>query len=384
MEMKKAVKATVLYDGKPDGVLKDVYVVWENDKFLGVFKEKPEDVEFLDYEGVVTPAFIDAHCHIGETRAGEPSGEEETNEKYESVLPLVDAYYSIYMDDKSFRESVEWGVLYSCILPGSGNIIGGRGIVIRNYGRDIDEAFIKHAGLKAALGYNPRRTVDWKGSRPYTRMGAISLFRKWLMKARDALKLIESGKKTEEEFEPEIRALFPVLKGEEVLRVHVHKIDDIMCLFTLRREYGFKFTIEHAMDVHTRECFEKIKSENVPITYGPIDAFAYKTELKHENWRNVKMLVEVKPFFGLMTDHPVVLQRNLFLQLRFFRRFGLSRAESISITTLNNSKILGIDNILGTIERGKWASFILWNDDPFSLESYPILVVGEGKILYKE
>ncbi len=384
--MAKAVKADVLYTGKPEKTLHNVYIVWGNETIISISKEKPKDVEeIFEYDkAIVTPAFIDAHSHIGMARAGEPSAESESNEKYDSVLPVADALYSIYMDDKSFKESIEWGVLYSCVLPGSGNIIGGRAVVIRNYGKDIEEAFIRYAGVKAALGFNPRSTTEWKGIRPYTRMGAIGLLRKWLIKARDMLKLVEEGKKVIEEIEPEIRMLFPILKGEDILRVHVHKIDDIAGLIMLRREFRLKTTIEHACDVHTREAFEKIKRENIPLVYGPVDAFAYKTELKHEYWRNIKYLVEVKPFFGLMTDHPVVLQRNLYLQLRFFRRFGMSKEECVSLITYNNAKILGIDDRLGTLEPGKWASFTVWNGDLFSLESYPVLVVGEGKILHKE
>ena len=384
--MAKALKADVLYTGKPNEVLENVYLVWEGSRIIGIYREKPKDVEEvieLD-NAVVTPAFIDAHSHIGMERAGEPWTEGEANEKYDSVLPIADALYSIYMDDKSFRESIEWGVLYSCVLPGSGNIIGGRAVVIRNYGRDIEEAFIKYAGVKAALGFNPRSTTDWRGTRPFTRMGAVGLLRRWLIRAIDAVRLVEKGKKEIEEFDPEVRMLIPVVKGEELLRVHVHKIDDIVGLIMLKKEFGLKITIEHACDVHTKEAFEKIKRESIPIVYGPIDSFAYKTELKHETWRNVKLLVEVRPFFGLMSDHPVVLQRNLFLQLRFFRRFGMSRAECISLITYNNAKILGIDNVLGTLEPGKWASFVVWNGDPFSLESYPVLVVGEGRELHRE
>ena len=384
--MAKALKANLLYTGKPSEVLEDVYIVWEGEKIVSIVKEKPKDVEeIIEFDrAIVTPAFIDAHSHIGMDRAGEPSEEGEANEKFDSILPIVDALYSIYMDDKSFRESIEWGVLYSCILPGSGNIIGGRAVVIRNYGKDIEEAFIKYAGIKAALGFNPRKTTEWKGTRPFTRMGAIGILKKWLIRARDAMKLVEEGKKSLEEIDLELRMLFPVIKGEEILRVHVHKIDDIAGLIILKKEFNIKTTIEHACDVHTKEAFEKIKKEGIPIVYGPIDAFAYKTELKHEYWRNVKYLVEVRPFFGLMSDHPVVLQRNLFLQLRFFRRFGMDKAEAISLITYNNAKILGIDNILGTLEPGKWASFIVWNGDPFNLDSYPILVIGEGKELYKE
>ncbi len=381
----KAVKADFLYTGKPDEVVKNVYVIFENEKIIDVTSEKPKGAEIIEVEGaVVTPAFIDAHCHIGMARHGEPSAEDEANEKFDTVLPLADALYSIYLDDKAFKESIEHGVLYSCVLPGSGNIIGGKGVLIRNYGEDIEEAFIKYAGVKAALGYNPRSTTEWKGTRPFTRMGAIAILRKWLEKAKDTLTLIEKGKKTIEEIEPEIKYLFPIIKGEEILRVHVHKVDDVAGLLLLKKEFKFKATVEHLCDVNTKLTFEKLKKEKVPIIYGPVDAFAYKTELKHEDWRNVKYLVEVKPLFGLMSDHPVTLQRNIYLQLRYFRRFGMSKTECISILTQNNAKILGIDDKLGTIEKGKWASMVVWSGDPFNLDSYPVIVIGEGKVLHEE
>ena len=49
------------------------------------------------------------------------------------------------------------------------------------------------------------------------------------------------------------------------------------------------------------------------MVFGPLDAFAYKVELRHENWRNVRHLLESGVDFGLMTDHPVIPQRNLLL-----------------------------------------------------------------------
>lgn len=93
-----------------------------------------------------------------------------------------------------FKESIELGVFYPCVLPGSGNIIEGKGTVIRNYGSNIEEALIKHTGIKVAFGFNPRSTTEWKGTRSFTRMGAVALFKKWLEKAKDSLKLIEKGK----------------------------------------------------------------------------------------------------------------------------------------------------------------------------------------------
>jgi len=90
---------------------------------------------------VITPAFIDAHCHIGMERAGEPGSEGEANEHMDSLLFLADALDSVQMDDSAFRDSVELGVLYSCVMPGSGNIVGGRTAIIRNYGRTNQRGF---------------------------------------------------------------------------------------------------------------------------------------------------------------------------------------------------------------------------------------------------
>jgi imidazolonepropionase-like amidohydrolase len=316
-------------------------------------------------------------------RYGEPYQEGEANEQMDAVLPLVDALYSIYMDDKAFKHSIEFGVLYSSILPGSGNIIGGKAVLIKNYERDIEDAFMKYVGVKAAFGYNPRSTKEWKGTRPSTRMGAIGVLLNWLIKTQKAIALLEKGKKEKEELEPTVEALIPVLKGEEPLRVHVHKEDDIAALLMLKRRFNLKITVEHAADVHSKETFEKIKKEGVPVVYGPFDAHPYKVELKHEDWKNAKYLLEVKPLFGLMSDHPVTLQANLYLQLRHFIRLGMSKEEAIKIITHNNAKILRVDDILGSIEKGKWASLVVWNGDPFHVENYPTHVFAEGELIHE-
>lgn len=382
-----SVKADFVYGGKPGLIYRNVYIVWEDDRIVNITSERPKDVDdvFELDRAVVTPAFIDAHCHIGLVRAGENPEEEEVNEKMDTILPHLDALASIYMDDPSFRDSVEFGVLYSCVMPGSGNVIGGRAVLIRNFACDIEEAFIKYCGVKVALGYNPRSVTRWRGTRPSTRMGSFGILYKTLQKARDMLKLVEKGKKDLEEIDIEVKSLFPVVKGEEPLRVHLHKKDDLLLLFKLAKEFNIKFTIEHACDICEKYVFERIKKENIPLVYGPIDSFAYKSELRHESWRNVKYLVEVDlDLIALMSDHPVVLQRNLYLQLRFFRRFGMSPDKCIALLTYNPARILGVEDKLGTIELGKIASFVVWNGDPFNLESYPVLVIAEGKLVHEE
>jgi hypothetical protein len=88
------------------------------------------------------------------------------------------------MDDPPFGESVQSGVIYSTVLPGSGNIIGGKAVLVRNFCKDIGDAYVMDVGIKAALGFNPRSTTEWKGERPPTRMGAITMLRENFIKAR--------------------------------------------------------------------------------------------------------------------------------------------------------------------------------------------------------
>ena len=376
----QSVYAKTIYTGL--GVVKESYVNFEGNRIVSL-TEKPEG-EVLCKAEVATPAFIDPHSHIGMMRSGEPSYEEESNETFESLVTLADAIDSVYMDDKAFSESIEHGVLYSCVLPGSGNIIGGRAAVIRNFERTTDKAFVKHAGIKMALGYNPRSQRRWKGRRPTSRMGVLAILREELLNTIKALRLVEKGEKDIDELTPQQDVLARILRGEEVLRCHVHKEDDIASLLRLKSEFNLKVTVEHACDVHSVDVFEELKARGIPLVYGPIDAFPYKTELKHESWRNVKYLVEAEPLFALMSDHPVTLQRNLYLQLRFLLRFGFDKAKAISTITINSAKILGASDFLGSIEPGKRASIVLWSGDPFDLESKVIMAIGEGRVIYQE
>jgi imidazolonepropionase-like amidohydrolase len=116
----------------------------------------------------------------------------------------------------------------------------------------------------------------------------------------------------------------------------------------------------------------------IPIVYGPMDSFPYKVELKHESWKNVEKLLDSKAKFFIMSDHPVILQRNMFYTLRHLLRFGLSKADAISKITREAAEIIGIQNI-GQIKPGFKASLVVWNGDPFLLSSYPTLVIAEGK-----
>jgi imidazolonepropionase-like amidohydrolase len=402
------VRAKVLYNGKSK--LYEQNIIVEDGKIAELTKK---DVK-ADYEGIVTPAFIDAHSHIGMFRDGEPDGESEGNDISDQFMPLNDPLNSIYYDDRAFKDAVDFGVLYSCVVPGSGNLIGGRAMIIKNFAENTKDALLKDYGYKMALGFNPRSTGEWRGKRPNTRMGIYSMleekFDTVLAKkekagiARDkklseiekkktgkekisAKEYTEQKKQTLREFEleftPDEKAILEILSGKVTAKIHVHKEDDVLYLIKLVKKYGIKATADHTCDVFHKEIYDELGKAGIPVIFGPLGGIGPKIELAHSYYQNAELLMRSKAEYGLMTDHPVIWTPHLRDSLKFFMINGMKDEEAISVVTYKNAKILGIDDILGTVEKGKTASLIVWDKEPMHLGAYPKMVMAEGKIVRK-
>lgn len=373
------LKGDLIYTG--NDVVEGGIVSIDGKRLTGVSRSAGGDL--AGSYSVITPAFIDAHSHIGLIRGGEPSDEAEANEHMDALLAHADVLDSIQMDDVGFRDSVESGVLYSCVLPGSGNIIGGNSAVIRNYGLDTNAAFVRRAGIKAAFGYNPMHVREWKGQRPYTRMGALAMLRAKLHEVKTKMDKEAAKDDADVTYSAEETVVKALLGGEERMRIHVHKADDIAAILRFVDEWGLQVMVEHTMDIHQPGVYEQLKDRGIPVIYGPMDSLAYKVELKHENWKNVKYLIDSGVEFGLMTDHPVIMQKMLLFELRHFLRFGYTKQQALEVITRTNAKLLGIDDILGTLDAGKWGSLVCWSGDPFALESFPVAIYAEGELVYE-
>ena len=214
-------------------------------------------------------------------------------------------------------------------------------------------------------------------------MGVSAIIRSKFLAAKKTKVMVDSGKKSIDEVDPETEFLISILNGSVKIMCHVHKEDDALFLMSLVDHFGIRPIINHGGDFHTKTIFEEIKKRDMSLVYGPMDSHPYKVELKHESWRNVELLQNSGIRFALISDHPVILQRNLFLTTRHFMRFGATKEQCISYLTSRPAEILGLTD-LGTLEPEKLASFSVWSGDPFSMESYPKVVIGEGKELLSE
>src|SRR3954451_4239998 len=194
------------------------------------------------------------------------------------------------------------------------------------------------------------------------------MLRENFIKAKKIKNLLDSGKKTIDEIDPFTEVFIDILAQKHKMMVHFHKEDDARILIQLVKEFNIKAVANHCLDVHRQEIFSALKANSIPIIYGPMDSFSNKDELRHNNWRNAELLLKSGAKFSLMSDHPIILQRNMFYTLRHLMRFGLSKPLAISKITSEASEIIGAPD-LGQIKPGYKASLIIWNGDPFSFSS---------------
>ena len=96
---------------------------------MGNDLEIQAETQSIDAKGKwITPGLIDVHSHMGVYPAPSTSNHSDGNEMTSPVTAEVWAEHSVWPEDPQFEKALAGGVTTVQILPGSGNLIGGRGV----------------------------------------------------------------------------------------------------------------------------------------------------------------------------------------------------------------------------------------------------------------
>ncbi|MCA9676331.1 MAG: hypothetical protein KC464_14935, partial [Myxococcales bacterium] len=142
--------------------------------------ETPAGATVIDGQGkFVTPGIIDAHSHLGVYAAPGAGATSDGNEMVAPVTAQARAEYGYWPQDPQIPRAMAGGVTTALILPGSANLIGGRGFTVQmKPGVTSDDVAFPGAPptIKMACGENPKRVYGAKGG-PQTRMAEYAAFR---------------------------------------------------------------------------------------------------------------------------------------------------------------------------------------------------------------
>jgi len=170
--------------------LDDADLLMSNGRIVALGKnlQAPADAEVIDATGKwLTPGIIDVHSHLGVYASPGVSAHDDGNEMTSPTTANVWAEHALWPQDPAFAAALAGGVTSMQILPGSANLIGGRGVTVKNVPSVTYQAMKFPSapwGLKMACGENPKRVYGGKGGSPMTRMGNVAGYRAAFIEAQ--------------------------------------------------------------------------------------------------------------------------------------------------------------------------------------------------------
>ncbi len=351
---------------------------------VGAKARVPKGMPVIDAAGKwVLPGFIDAHAHVGIWEEGEGWAGEDVNEMTDPVGARLRALDAINPADVGFADALAGGVTACVIKPGSGNPIGGQTVAIKTWGRVVDEMVIKSpASMKSALGENPKRIYGAKDKLPATRLGVAAVIRDALTKAQDYQAKRDAAARKKEPFDrdPSLEVLTRVLSGELPWCQHTHRADDIATAIRLADEFGYRLVINHATEGYL--LADLIAERNIPCIVGPMFATRSKVEVRNRSLANPGRLANAGVTVALTTDHPVVAIDFLVHQATFAVREGMRREDALAAITINPARILGFDDRVGSLSKGKDGDVVIWSGDPLDVMQRAERVFIAGREVY--
>jgi imidazolonepropionase-like amidohydrolase len=329
----------------------------------------------------VLPGFIDAHCHVGLGEEIFQYEGDDINEMTDPLTPELRAIDGVNPEDPAFRDARRGGVTALFVCPGSANLIGGTGAVLKTVGRTVDEMIVRDpAGLKAALGENPKTVYGDQKKSPSTRMGAAALLRQAFVDAHTYRDKLRHGQEDPDKL-PErdlgLEHLLLVLEKKIPLRMHAHRADDIMTALRLAREFDLDLVLEHCTDGH--KIADILAAAGVPAVVGPALINRSKPEVKDKSLRTPGLLAAAGVQVALMTDHGVTPVEHLALCAALAVKNGMPWAGALKALTADAARILGVEARIGSLAPGKDADIVVWRGEPLSLSAEAETVFINGR-----
>jgi len=359
----------------------------------------------------VTPGLVDTHSHLGVYPSPRAKAHSDGNEAVAPTTAGVWAENATWPQDPGLERAVAGGITTLQILPGSANLIGGRGVVLHAIPARGARA-MRFPGapetVKMACGENPKRVYGQKGG-PQTRMGNVYGRRKAFLAAQRYLdgwlrweakqgdgdekkkkkKRKRKGPKGGEddeappEWDPALETLAGILTGEILVQTHCYRADDMLGVLQVADEFGFRVrSFHHALEAYK---IRDILAEREVASSTWADWWGFKLEAYDGIPYNAALLTESGAIAIIHSDSSEGIQRlNQEASKAYWagRHAGIDVSENDALRwiTANPAWALGVDGEVGTLEAGKRADVVVWDGHSFSIYTPAPWVLVDGRL----
>lgn len=345
-------------------VIENAYVLFENGKVVDVFatnnlKTDQTLGKIIDVTGKqIYPGLIALNTILGLT---EIEAVRATNDMGEvgSMNPDVRAVISYNTDSRVTPTVRSNGVLYAQIVPQGGRVSGTSSIM------QLDAWNWEDAVVKADEGLfitwpNMYKVKGWWAEPEGYELNKD--YDKGVQELKDFFNDAKSyAYSTHDKKNLRFEAMRKLFTDKENLYVRVDYVKEILNVIAFGEEMGVNIVLIGGADSYM--IADMLAQKKIPVILGKAHQLpSYNDEDIQQPYKTPALLQKAGVLYALSIDG-FWQQRNLMFEAGTASAYGLSKEDALASITSNSAKILKLDDKIGTIEKGKAASFIISDGD---------------------
>lgn len=353
-------------------------VLIEKDKIVKVGQNiTNETAEIFDAKGKeIFPGFILPVTSVGLTDyANLRQG--DSNETAVPCNPSLHVRYAL--DGREIALQRYWlgGITSIGAAPANGALLAGQmGVYHVSGGMAASQLCVKDTvAVKGNFTSEVKSTFVNKNMAPMTRMGMASCFRNILKETQ--IWLEDETPAPNKDYE----TLSRVLKGELPILVNANTSVDISDVLNIAEEFQIKVILNGIYEGD--KVIEQIEKLGTALIIG--DLFDSGAAVWYESYFD-KLLSKRKNLeisIGCSTGS--VGKENLLWNACRLVQKGYSAADVLDLMTVQTAKILGVDDLIGSIKEGLFADLVIYNNNPLEKWSADLeATIVAGKIVYRK
>ena len=262
------------------------------------------------------------------------------------------------------------GILLSQVVPDGSFVTGNSSIMMMEGWNWEDAAYKIDDGMHVKW---PRKTYPpsrWSGQTNFREnpnyKSSMDIINKFLIDSRSYFNLNGDENK---EVNLKLEAMVDVFNGKKKIFLHVGSREQIIESVQMFQKHGINdLVLVGANDA--LYAIDFIKENNLPVLLNNLHRVPSRN---HEDvdlpYKLPYLLQKEGVVVGLTASGSLHSQRNLPFLAGTAASYGLSKEDALKLITSNNAKILGIDDITGTIKAGKDANIIISKGDILDMKS---------------
>jgi imidazolonepropionase-like amidohydrolase len=167
------------------------------------------------------------------------------------------------------------------------------------------------------------------------------------------------------------------------LLVTANRAQDIMSALRLKQEFGINLVIDGGAESYL--LLDELRAAKVTVILHPTMQRHYG-DLENASFTTAARLRAAGIPFALQSgfEEYVPKTRVVLWEAGFAAAHGLAPEDALRAVTIDAARAIGVDDRLGSLERGKDGDLALFDGDPLEYTSHVTAVVIDGRVVSRE